>query len=253
MVEAARAQDRKQAKAYGSFLEKLRPLYLSEKINIQKAEIEKYIFIYHFEQIPYHALNVFNEHLSQVWADFGQGLEIIGENLAGFISELHGNAHSLDIIKNCQNIYPGILKILQKARSEDQSNASIQNQIFHNWFSALLPVEKPDRSPIVKSEAEDIVSELTANRENLFMNCPAICSEHHISDFRSSNSARHPNPQDAIDLMHAVPALAYCDALITNDGFLRSGAEHVAKKQRRNLIISHSLSEGFGQLTANAS
>lgn len=53
-----------------------------------------------------------------------------------------------------------------------------------------------------------------------------------------------------MDLMHAVPALAYCTALVSSDGHLRQCLQQAAKQLRSPLIIAKTLAEAIDRLEA---
>jgi hypothetical protein len=75
-----------------------------------------------------------------------------------------------------------------------------------------------------------------------------VAVEAALADLRAAAGGRKPKATDTFDLMHAVPALAYCDVFVTNDAHLRGHAESASTKAQRSVIVEARLSEAMKRL-----
>ena len=67
------------------------------------------------------------------------------------------------------------------------------------------------------------------HRDTFFATCKAIAVEDALTGPRIADDKRKPQRSDAIDLMHSVMALAYCDYFLVVDRFAYSCAVHASK------------------------
>jgi hypothetical protein len=75
-----------------------------------------------------------------------------------------------------------------------------------------------------------MVAQLAADVDEVYKHCPSLRVEDQLSELRISNKDREPRESDAIDLMMAVPSLAYCDAFVSYDGYVAAGAKELARR-----------------------
>ena len=88
-----------------------------------------------------------------------------------------------------------------------------------------------------------MVLDLVQSSDETYCACPSLRVEDQLAEYRISNKDRKPEKQDAIDLMHAVPALAYCDAFISYDAYTAEGAATVARNSGVTCFVARVPSE----------
>jgi hypothetical protein len=92
-----------------------------------------------------------------------------------------------------------------------------------------------------------VAFELVADPDLVFSTGPAIRAEHLLSNARAEAVHHDPQLSDAIDLMHAVPALAYCAVFVSNDRYMRACSNYVLDRTGRQVAVTSSLSEAVSR------
>jgi hypothetical protein len=120
-------------------------------------------------------------------------------------------------------------------------------QVIRDWFLTLLPERGPDSRWISLDLRGELADELSRSPEEVFRQCPAIFAEDVMAEIRAMAGGRKARPQDAFDLMHIIPALAYCDAFVSNDGPLIQQARQACARTNRSVVIATTLSEALSK------
>lgn len=123
-----------------------------------------------------------------------------------------------------------------------------QQEIHRRWFLSLLPERDLDSRWISLDRRERLADELSRIPDEVLHQCPAMLTESVMSDLRAAAGGRRAKPQDTFDLMHTIPALAYCDAFVSNDGPLRKQAEKVCRRTKREVAVASTLKDALGKL-----
>lgn len=55
-------------------------------------------------------------------------------------------------------------------------------------------------------------------------------AHHFVRGFRAGQGGRKPRLNDGMDQMHLIVLLAYCDAIVSDDGNVRETAQRVLKR-----------------------
>lgn len=255
LTEAARERDREQTAdelltRYSDFFLQLKPLYLPPPVEIERMEMRRYVsrlmdWSGTAEDIP-----VFNEHFTQLLAITGI-TPIVGYNLRHFMAHLQRNAESRDRFRQAEQAVPSAMRTWQRAHVEGlDKDPAVRARIEAKWFEALVPQRRPDGRFISNLQRAEIVERLAQSPGEVYATCPAIHAESVLAEVRARFVAREPERQDALDLMHAVPALAYCTAFVSSDGHLRQCLQQAAKKLHSPLIIAKTVAEAVSRLEA---
>jgi hypothetical protein len=171
----------------------------------------------------------------------------LGLGLTGgrFAILLHDETSRLGQMDAAEAQYPKVLATLQRAYAEGKVNARTRRSVEQKWFRKLVPETCPIGRPI-PPHRRDEMAEFCANKaKSVRTNCPAISAEHFLAEFRTKNKGKQER-QSAIDLMHSVPALAYCDAFVTNEAYLVEAAKQSCKATATSQKTFRSLRQAIG-------
>ena len=248
MFEAACHSDTAElANAYADLWMELHPLYLPLHSQIAREELSRCVFAELGLADHLAPVRVFYENLSEVLAASRVDGILVGITLRDMILHLARNKKLQKTIRSQEQVIPPAMATLQEARQDGRArDPNLVREMHRAWLRGLMPERKPDGAPIAPKERREVLEALATDPERVYRRCPTLRAESVLTDVRARFACRDPERQDAIDLMHAVPALAYCDALVTNDGHLRQCAQQTAKQLGRRLVVARRLSEVLG-------
>lgn len=239
LVEISNGSDRKQAIRRAEFVERLKPVWIMERLVIQKQELNCFIWSKYFKH-EVKPSSVFVEYLSVLQSYYAGEQAIIGSSAIDWVQAMNGS-NSLRGVNNARGAIVPALKTLQEASQKHKQQS--ENEVFRRWLFSLLPDRTPDKKPICLSEKQQIIEFCSENKKELYEICPAIAVEDALSTIRTQDSRRHPEEQDAVDLQHSVIGLAYCDFYITRDGYHRVCVERAGQmlKPRKTAKVYKSI------------
>jgi hypothetical protein len=240
------------ADRYADFYERLTPLHIPAHDVIEREEMKRCAYlelglISTASEVP-----VFNEHLSQVLAL--SGIEpLLGYDIRKDLRYLARKPERREVFQEAKRktlrAREELLEAKEQGRDQDPQN---RRRILRAWFARLIPLRGPDNRVLSAADRERVLDRLTESPERVFDKSPAIRTENALTDIRANMGARKPRLQDAMDLMHAIVPLAYCDAFVSNDGNVREGAKRALQETRRPVIVAERLSEALDQLCSHA-
>jgi hypothetical protein len=234
---------------YADFLLALNPLYLPTVLAIKQAEMARCVYS-HLGLQGQIQVPVFNHTYSQARLESGLEEVLLGYSLKDFMLYLVKRPKELDQYRALeQQTLVAHLTIREAQKRDLDKDPALQARLWREWFGSMLPDRGPDKRIIPKSDLQRVLQKFVDTPDLVLGTCPAIRAESVLSDVRANVGGRKPRKQDAIDLMHAVPALAYCDAMITDDKHLLRCAREVIKASSRNVILARTLSEAIQSLT----
>jgi hypothetical protein len=230
------------------FLLGLKPLYLPTVLVIKQAELARCVYSHlGFNQIT--DVPVFNEVFSQARVASGLSNVLLGYGLKDFMLYFVKNPSELDQYRNVEQHTLSAQHTIRRARDLGKTkDTNIQRRIWREWFGSMMPLRGPDKRLIAQKDTQKLLDAFVEHPDLVLSTCPAICAESRLSDVRANAGNRNPQLQDAIDLMHSVPALAYCDALVSNDGHVVRCAKEVVKVTCRPMVLCRSLHEAVSLL-----
>ena len=201
----------------------LKPVWLRSFIDIQADEVRGF-----FENqgrtgsVPAPEIYRLNfEEVSQI-AD-GQVLGPIQ-----FV-ELFSSASAKLKVRKLRQEHVGVLNTLTRSTASGNLTKGHLDLAFRSAILARLERGSDLTSPLIDQRLSEAVRFCVKNRKWLLRECPSFAAEHHLSNYRSSSPKRNARPSDSVDLTTTVAALPYVDTVITNDGFLYAGLEHVKR------------------------
>jgi hypothetical protein len=123
LLEIASDGDKARTQRRAIFIDSLKPVWMMERLDIQKCEVKRFLWKNHFlvEPAPF---NAFHEHLSQVTVHHAQ--PIIGETAASWVARI--NPTEIDGAKR-QTV--SSLRTLQAATKEQKQQ--IDESVFRAW------------------------------------------------------------------------------------------------------------------------
>ena len=250
VVEISR-ENYERMEAVARFVDACNPMWLVERRNIQKQEVKNFVY----EMIrgrPRRAEPVrpFREHLSEVLHIVDpQEIPRLGENALSLARELARQPLVQQPLRRVEMMTPEALRTLQRARSDGTLTREIEEETIRQWIGLSLPVEDLDGRTFNLLEQVENMEQCARRYGELLDRCPAMKAENILERYRTENPGRNPERQDAIDLQHMVPALAYCDAVVTNDGYLRQQCERYAGETGANIVVAARLSHAVERLS----
>jgi hypothetical protein len=205
LLEIASDGDKARAQCRAAFIDVLKPEWMMERLDIQKCEVEAFLWKNHFliDPAPF---GVFHEHLSQVTIHHAR--PIIGETAASWVARI--NPTEIDGAKRQTVSSLGTLQAATK-----QQKQQIDEAVFRAWVGPKIPVRDPGGLLTKKADRDTLAGFCWANRDQFYRECPAMGVEHFVCEARTRDPNRQPTESDAIDLQHTVLGLSYCDALVT--------------------------------------
>jgi hypothetical protein len=111
------------------------------------------------------------------------------------------------------------------------------------WVSLSIPDRTPEGKQLTLEEREDILSFCVDHYAELLRECPCLQSEDVLAQYRIEDIGRKPEPADAIDIMHMAPALAYCNAAVTHDGYVADQGRRYMREHGKRAFVGRLLSE----------
>jgi hypothetical protein len=222
LFEIGSASDKTQQALRLEFLMKFRPLWILERIEIQRQEIRTFLWKEKFD-VTLEPLQVFKHHLSEVESYYAGSETGIGLTPTQWINGV--NFGKYDAYKE---LTPTALRQLQNHGAT--KIVERQDEIFRKWIEALLPEVNPEGHGFSKAELSESLVFCEKNQAAFYAACPAMAVEDALARARTATAARNPQSSDGIDLMHTVVALAYCDYFLVRDGFVFQCCDRVRKE-----------------------
>jgi len=217
LVEIGCGTDRNQQDRRLAFLEQHDPLWIVERVVVQRQEAERFLWEGRFGVAP-RDLCVVTPHLSVV--DFyHSGTQTRIGLPRGWIDGVDFNR-----VAKRKELAPDALTRLQAVNRKTFKTR--QDEIFRAWSKGLIPKFDPDGKPFTVAQQSELLAWYEAHRKAFF---DASVVEDALTAVRTANPRRKPQRSDGIDLMHAVIALAYCDYFLIRDGYAKTCAMQVIK------------------------
>jgi hypothetical protein len=259
LVEAARdcvheADPLYEVARYADFFESLRPLFIDGHDVLERAEMRAYAYLrLSIPSTPRHQHWMFSTEFTQV------ALSRTPEVLVGFDLRIYLR-HLVKTDASRAEIHQSV-GVAQKAQQTGIDahndgrllNTQKQVQVLRDWFLTLLPERDSDRRWISLDRRRELADELSRSPDEVFRRCPAVFTEDVMAEIRTMTGGRKARPQDSFDLMHVIPALAYCDAFVSNDGPLAQQAKQACLRTGRSVVIAPTLSDAASKLQVGSS
>jgi hypothetical protein len=222
LFEIGSASDKRQQRQRLEFLAKFHPLWILERVDIQRHETRAFLWKEKFGVTP-EPLQVSKRHLSEVVSYHAGSETRIGLTPAQWID-------GVDFCKyeKHKNLSPTALRLLQANSAKEI--AKRQDEIFRKWIEGVLPNVNPKGHAFSKAELSVFLAFCEKNQAAYYAACPAMAVEDALTRARTATATRRPQTSDGIDLMHAVVALAYCDYFLVRDGFVFQCCKHARKE-----------------------
>jgi hypothetical protein len=253
VVEAARecarsSAPRAAAGLYASFFEGLRPLFIEGHDTLQRAEIRALAFgHWNMAAAPRSSDWMFTSHFGQVASSRIKEI-LVGFSLRIYLRHLATTSSHATFDSPVAIAREAIKVGIDAYNAGRFANRELQARITREWLLSLLPERDAHGQWIPIATRKELASIWSPTPKDVFRNCPAVAIEAALADVRAAAGGRIPKSTDALDLMHAVPALAYCDAFVTNDAHLRGHAARACGKAQRSVIVGANLSEALKRL-----
>jgi hypothetical protein len=221
LFEIGEGTDKGQREHRLKFLEQFGPLWVLERVNIQRRELQHFLWTEHFGVEEDHP-PVFTPYLSVVDAYHAGPKARVGLTPRQWIAGVDFTRYS-----SLKDLAPSALRILQSQGKTAIANR--QRDIFKAWIEPLIPTVGTDGKALSTTERAELLDYCAMNRKRCFAVCRCIAAEDAITTARVSHPTRRPRRSDGIDLMHSAVALAYCDYFLVRDKFSRDCADRARK------------------------
>jgi hypothetical protein len=221
LVEIGNAGDLAQRGRRLEFLEQFNPLWIVERVDVQRQEVKRFLWTEHFRTKP-EDLSVFVPRLSMVDASHIGWRMRVGLTPREWIEGI-----DFAQIEANKTLAPNALKILQDVGAAQVKKR--QHEIFKRWIKPLIPDVGPSGNPLTRVQMEELLELCYERRAAFFIACKSLAVEDALTTARSADPSRKPKKSDGIDLMHSIVALAYCDYFIVPDSYVHSCAVQAVK------------------------
>jgi hypothetical protein len=225
LYEIAKGSDRVQAQHRAALLDQLRPYWIAEALSLKRQEVRAYVwreFLGHSNP-PI----VFHDHLSVLRSAVVGASVLLGYTAEKALKEWFAFPGALRDVAAAARATPAALRINQTtSRKQRRENDA---EITRRWVTGLMPVAGPDGRALLRVQREAFGERIVSGKTHFLSQCPAMAVEEHLCEVRARDTKRRPNDQDAADLAHAVPSLAYCTHFVARDGFLLQCARFAAR------------------------
>ncbi|MGO9395443.1 MAG: hypothetical protein ACLP7A_12620 [Desulfobaccales bacterium] len=222
LVEIANFGDKIGAIKRCEFLDSLKPLWMIERMHIQRHEVRRFLWINYFKSDA-EPFSAFSEYLSVILS-YDQGSSVpLGYTARKWLED----TCVTDVNEEKKRVVFA-LKTLQGA--DPKKKKSIEVDIFQEWVLHKIPEYDPEGRPMAKAARQELLGFCYANQKDFYSMCPAMALEDRLCEVRARDPNRVPKESDAIDLQHAVAALSYCDFFITGDRCALFNIEQVARE-----------------------
>jgi hypothetical protein len=258
LVEASREKEPAPAttpetlvRRYVEFFQSLHPLYLAAREAIEREEMRRLVLAHLGLPCPSEGLPVFNETFLQACAVSQHSDELLlGYDAERFLLDLarHPEMRATHYRPAEERSHQAQLDIRKAQQRGLYGNPKLEFELHRRWFRQMMPDRGTDGRTLSLAGLDALAQTFAADRQAVFDACPAIWSESAVTDIRANVGGRTPKIQDAIDLMHAVLPLAYCDALISDDRHFRRCAQGTLKATGRNMVVTNRLSDALAKL-----
>jgi hypothetical protein len=222
LFEIGSASDRAQQDQRLAFLMKANPLWVLERVQIERREVRAFLWKEKLQIAP-EPVDAIRCYLSQVESFMVGSQTRIGVTPRQWIDTIDFQRYAPS-----KQLAPTALRQLQTLGSKKV--AERQDEIFEKWIAGLLPTLLPDGSACSKADLSDFSKFCLENQAAFYDACPAMAVENAMTRARTSAASRNPQNSDGVDLMHAVVALAYCDYFLVRDGFVFQCCEHARRE-----------------------
>ncbi|HEY9073334.1 MAG TPA: hypothetical protein VIN67_04295, partial [Desulfobaccales bacterium] len=143
LVEIANFGDRIEAIKRCEFLDSLKPLWMIERLHIQKHEVRRFVWIDYFKCAS-EPFSVFNEYLSEVLS-YDEGSNVpLGYTAKKWLEDT--DVTDVNVEK------PRVVSALKTLQSADQNKMKrIKGNIFREWVLPKIPERDPDDRPMTRA------------------------------------------------------------------------------------------------------
>jgi hypothetical protein len=221
LVEIGLADDKAQQARRLEFLQGLEPWWVIERLQIQKQEVERFLWKHYFQAVPKELL-IITPHLSVVDYFFAGELTRVGLTARQFIDET-----DFSMLRAEKRHTPAALKTLQAA--DKSLLRAKEKEMFEAWIAPNIPDVGSDGRTLNIDQKFELLQFCYAKRKQFLSECPAIAAEDALFAVRTRDPRRNPTESDGADLQHAVVGLAYCDIFATGDGYQARCATDASK------------------------
>lgn len=218
MYELAKSGDVDNVRRYCAFVEALQPLWANNPIAVKRAELRRFLdpsLGSMATDIP--AIRPFSESVDDMWASYGES-GILGETFSGVVRAFQADPSFLREINEAADLTPDAIVTGRRAHQDGRLKQA-EPIIDREYFADLLECEPSDPR----------VNGLLENIKSVYRACPTIAVEDILTHVRVKESFT-PRAAHASDLQHALIALAYCTAFVTDDKNLLENARVTLNK-----------------------
>lgn len=223
LLEFAQSPTREAAVKLAQRVMELSPIWLRSFIDIQCDEVRAFV--------DHHGTSDSIPVPEICRATFESVSQIGGSQAIGPIQfvELFTSDGAKSHVRELRKEHASVLDVLTRATASGALSKGHLETAFRTAISSRLSRGSDLIEPMTGNNLDEAVKLCMKHRKWLLRSCPSFAAEHYLANYRSSSPKRNARLSDAVDLTTTVVALPYVDAVITNDGFLLAGLEHVKK------------------------
>jgi hypothetical protein len=241
LIEIAQFEDKDINQKRLAFLCSFDPLWLIIKTEIQKFELQNFIYQkIHRSIYPY----------SPFASSFQRMVEIATSSAHSKVTPM---SYVLDLMKRKDLLLP-----IEKSKKEYVENydrikkltieriKNYDDTIIASWLKDILPEKNPNGKTYSHAEKHHLINFCIQNKNDFIASCPYFQFENSLFELRYSqsyiSSNRNPKPNDSIDLEHVCASVPYCDIVVIADNHLYNLVEKTNQNLGLNKTVVRCLS-----------
>ena len=182
LFEIGSASDKAQQDERLAFLTRFNPLWILERVQIQRHEVRAFLSKERL-QIEPEPVDAFRRHLSEVESYMVGSQTRIGVTPRQWIDGV-----DFPRFDPSKQFAPTALRQLQTFGPK--KIAERQNEIFEKWVQGVLPTKRPDGSAYSKADLSDFSKFCVGNQTAFYVACPAMAVENAMTRARSTQPAK---------------------------------------------------------------
>jgi hypothetical protein len=234
IVEISQASDLSQAKRRIAFVESLSPLWLVNKLKVQKQELRSFLYRFYWG-LPISPYSAFTADFADVSEEVIP-IELKGDwTFKSFVLSCIQKPSHLNEIHNSKDLYiDNYHKLKSIGFKKLQKRIDV---IIQGWIEGILPEKTPDGGMVTDTEKKQLISFCLGNRAIFYKNCKYFSFEKELFFVRLNDMSRAPKKSDAIDLEHICCSAPYCDFVVT-EKYLKHIGSIAGKKVSMAKIVT---------------
>ena len=229
-VELAQWRDAESVRQCCDLADAMRPVWANNPIAVKREEIIGYLERADGTSDRNTTVRPFSPTIPQMWGSYS-GVVLLDETFPRYVAHLQDHPDDLKTITDAADQTPAAIAIGRAARADGRWDEA-QPLVDAAYFQGLLGCGDEDAR----------LKGIMDNLSEVYRACPTVAVEEELTSVRVRERFK-PQRAHAVDLQHALLAVAHADAFVTDDRDLLRHCQIVAKTLRLKTKICRRIAE----------